>query len=1339
MDNPMGSDRTVSDSETTLPPDALRAVEPSPIPQTLNASVGATQVGEPADSSFTVDDPTEHGDSHSEPPPTSLIEASEALVRELAERQASGRAGSPDRSTIVHLLKEALRGSSRSQIQRRMPTPLRAVPGYDILAELGRGSVGVVYRARQRGLNRLVALKMILAGGHASRTTLARFRAEAEAVASLQHGNIVQVYEIGECDGLPFFSLEFCAGGSLADRLDGTPLPPKVAARTVVKLARAMHYAHGCHVVHRDIKPGNILLHPKDDSGRPADRAGEQEEFDFESVILKVSDFGLAKRLDEASQTKTGAILGTPSYMAPEQASGKIHDVGPPADIYALGAVLYELLTGRPPFRAATPLDTVVQVINDEPVPPRRLHSGVPADLETIALKCLQKDPQKRYATAADLADDLQRFLDGEPIIARPIGLAERTWRWCRRNPLVAGLSGLAAALLISGTIVSLYFAQQAIDRAAQAEKNEQRAKAESEAARHSQYVAEMNLVQRAWRDVELARVRALLQAQIPTSDTVTDFRGPEWHYWNRLSHSELAVNPADLGESPCIALSTDGTTLAAAGSDRVIVAWHVADWREIGRFAGHTAAIVGLAFLPDGRLVSLGTAHGVGDRGPFVKGAEVRIWSITQSKELASHTIGGEAELEKGAVSPDGLSIAIADRNGSVTIVRLADGSILRNFEGAGIAALSVAFSPNNQLLAAGFADGQATVWNLETGATIKSFQRSRFIAHCVAFSPEGRRLAVGGSSIDDQDIGFRRAGDARVLSLETARVLAELRGHAGPVMHVDFSNDGQRVVTGGNDRTIRVWDSVTGQSLAVHQGHERATTVALFDKIGRVVFSAGDDRTLRMWDLSARVAPWPLANNSAIPDVFAIRPDGRRAALGFVGETGKPSISIIELPSQRRMASWSMNGQRIRSLAWHPTQDWVAAIVSEESGHSVAIWTANGTMNVQTAIPIEDAGDIEFSADGQRIAIWGSDRLVMLTSNTGRQVAPIALGKGRIVAATFVSADCVRLVSVDGAKLMIWDSVAPTQQRVVETEANAIVSAALSRDGRIVAIATEDRTIQLLDAESGKDRLGVKLTGHVDKIANLKFSPDGRRLASAGMGYDHTTRLWDASSGQELLVLTSNGGDKPQLDFAGDGNSLGICRDRFETLDFRSLDAADGLERAALSAARHYSHLPILRVDAIAALNTDRSLANEQRAIAVEMLSQWAEEPARYELSVWPLVRSPYANDADHRKAKDWVNHESVSTSPHGFVLKGAAFFRTGQLNEALAILADGSRFSPNRDWDFARQVFLALTLIELGRPNEASAIYKDLERRRMDHGAVPLFAELRERIEKRPAGSH
>jgi serine/threonine-protein kinase len=291
------------------------------------------------------------------------------------------------------------------------------IPGFEILSVLGRGGMGVVYKARQTQLGRLVALKMILSGSMVGEAELARFRTEAEANARMQHGNIVQIHEVGEYDGRPFFSLEFCSGGSLADKLNSTPLPAQEAARLVQTLAQAMEAAHQAHVIHRDLKPANVLL-SKD--GTP-----------------KITDFGLAKRLDVAAgQTTSGAILGTPSYMAPEQASGNTRQIGPAADVYALGAILYECLTGRPPFMAATMTDTLLQVLQQEPVPPRQLQPGSPRDLETICLKCLEKDPRRRYPRAENLAQDLERFLQGKPITARPVSIVGQVTKWVKRRLL---------------------------------------------------------------------------------------------------------------------------------------------------------------------------------------------------------------------------------------------------------------------------------------------------------------------------------------------------------------------------------------------------------------------------------------------------------------------------------------------------------------------------------------------------------------------------------------------------------------------------------------------------------------------------------------------------------------------------------------------------------------------------------------------------------------------------------------------------------------------------------------------------------------------------------------
>jgi serine/threonine-protein kinase len=308
-------------------------------------------------------------------------------------------------------------------------TALPQVPGYEVETVLGRGGMGIVFRARHLRLNRAVALKMTLAGAYAEAHERGRFQREAEAVAALRHPNIVQVYDIGEADGRPYFTMEYVDGGSLAQKLSGTPHPARPAAALVATLAGAMQVAHQSGVVHRDLKPANVLL--------AADGTA------------KITDFGLARRLENGTGlTQSGVPMGTPSYMAPEQARGHTHAIGPAVDVYALGAILYELLTGRPPFRGETPTETVLQVIYQEPVPPSRLNSKVPRDLETICLKCLQKEPAQRYASAAALADDLGRFREGQPIRARPLGLGARLWRWGRRNPAAAALVATALALV---------------------------------------------------------------------------------------------------------------------------------------------------------------------------------------------------------------------------------------------------------------------------------------------------------------------------------------------------------------------------------------------------------------------------------------------------------------------------------------------------------------------------------------------------------------------------------------------------------------------------------------------------------------------------------------------------------------------------------------------------------------------------------------------------------------------------------------------------------------------------------------------------------------------------
>jgi len=411
-----------------------------------------------------------------------------------------------------------------------LKSDLATVAGYDVLEILGRGAMGVVYKARQRSLKRVVALKMILAGGHASEAELARFRNEAEAVAHLQHPHIVQVYEVGEIDGCPYLALEYVDGGSLQKRTSGLPQPALPAAQLVQVLAQTMDFAHRRGIAHRDLKPANVLLSAPMLAGQSGSTNSASPWSDQLYGMPKIADFGLAKRLEnDAGQTRTGTILGTPSYMAPEQAEGKSRDVGTAADQYALGAILYELLTGRPPFQGATVWETLNQVRSEEPVPPSRLQPRVPRDLETICLKALEKEPSKRYADTGALADDLRRFVAGEPIHARSISRHERFWRWCRRDPLVAGLMALVCILVLYGTGYTwLSYYQIRLEKAATEEqrqialKNQRQAEEHAEQARQSQDRADK---QRSLALKTLGTLIAQVQRELNGADDVLEVR----------------------------------------------------------------------------------------------------------------------------------------------------------------------------------------------------------------------------------------------------------------------------------------------------------------------------------------------------------------------------------------------------------------------------------------------------------------------------------------------------------------------------------------------------------------------------------------------------------------------------------------------------------------------------------------------------------------------------------------------------------------------------------------------------------------------------------------------
>jgi eukaryotic-like serine/threonine-protein kinase len=486
------------------------------------------------------------------------------------------------------------------------PVRIRYFGDYEIIREIARGGMGVVFEARQVSLNRRVALKMILAGQLANDTDVKRFYTEAEAAANLDHPAIVPIFEVGQHEGQHYFSMGFVEGQSLSQRLNEGPLAAREAATLMVTVAKAIDYAHQCGVIHRDLKPGNILL---DQTGNP-----------------RVTDFGLAKRIQgDSGLTGSGQIMGTPSYMPPEQAGGKRGAVGPAADVYALGATLYCVVTGRPPFEAATPMDTVIQVLSDEPVPPRRLNASIPRDLETICLKCLEKEPDKRYASAAALAADLRRFLTGEPIAARPVTRLERAAKWARRKPTLAAAYTLGVLAALLGGLGGAAVWQWRAAETARSEVERQRdradaARSEAETARGlaANAQAEAERQREKFERFDYGRIiqvahQEWLESNVPATlalldSTRADLRGWEWRYVHRLCHSDLLTLKGHRSYVGSASFSPDGSRIVTGSGDRTAKVWDARSGTEVLTLKGHIGAVWSASFSPDGSRIVTGS-----------------------------------------------------------------------------------------------------------------------------------------------------------------------------------------------------------------------------------------------------------------------------------------------------------------------------------------------------------------------------------------------------------------------------------------------------------------------------------------------------------------------------------------------------------------------------------------------------------------------------------------------------------------------------------------------------------------------------------------------------------
>jgi serine/threonine protein kinase len=707
-----------------------------------------------------------------------------------------------------------------------MPLPGSKLPyfgDYELLEVIGHGGMGVIYKARQVGLNRTVALKMIRSAHLATAEDVRRFRSEAELIAQLDHPNIVPIHEIGEHEGQHYFSMKLLPGGNLVAHLPRLREDMRAAVTLLAKVTRAVEHAHQHGVLHRDLKPANIVL---DGRGEP-----------------HVTDFGLARRLaGNDGLTQTGAILGSPSYMSPEQASGQNRTVTPATDVYSLGVILYELLTGRVPFRAETPLGTLLQVMGEEVPPPRSLNPKADRDLETIALKCLEKDPQRRYRSAAALADDLEHWLAGEPIAARRRSFwtscrkrdarFRRTSRWLTVAAVVVGVLVLLSCVLSVSVSREQMVARQAMAEAemqrAMAEKArrdavaaERAAREQAEADRRAKemllYAHQLALAQRAWEENNAARATELLE-----KGSFPGLRGWEWYYLKDVAQRKPKTLRADNYEALALAWSPDGRYLATGGAEGDkgdkggVKVWDVASGKET-LSKPQPDRVRSVAFTPDGRWLAAGPD------------ATLRVLDAATGKEVLSETKQGGTVLGL-AFSPDGSRLL----SGTSTEVRVRDVQTDKLVIVLDQGADGLAYSPDSKRIA--LASGRVvSVRDATTFNEVFALTHPHTV-HAVAYSPDAASLATGGED------GVVRVWDAIQGKEKTA-----LRGHTKAVRSVGFSPDGRRIASLSDDGTVRIWDAAGGDSLLTLEGARRQVA---FSPDGRYLAAVNKEGGVSLWD---------------------------------------------------------------------------------------------------------------------------------------------------------------------------------------------------------------------------------------------------------------------------------------------------------------------------------------------------------------------------------------------------------------------------------------------------------------------------------------------------------
>ena len=997
---------------------------------------------------------------------------------------------------------------------------------YELLERIGRGGMGLVYKARQISLNRVVAVKMLLTGELASRETLLRFRAEAESSADLRHPNILPIFETGEADGQHYFSMEYIDGPDLAEIVRDGPMAANRGARYVEAIARAIEYAHEHGILHRDLKPSNVLI---DEHDQP-----------------RVMDFGLAKKLSpDSALTLSGQLLGSPNFMPPEQASSKRGKVGRHSDVYGLGALLYHLLTGRPPFQAATLEETLQQVFEVEPVSPRTLVPSVPRDLETICLKCLAKEPGHRYLTAEAVAEELGRFQRGEPIHARPVRWVGKTWRWCRRKPLVAGLAASVALLLlvlaIGGPIV-------ATRQSVLAQRNLQLA----EQTRELAYAYDLAAAWQSWDIGKITRAIDLLERHRPEPGQ-RDLREFTWRYlWNLCLpavESPRAENPVPVFLS---AVSPDGSLLATSGAWGNVTIWNVAT-RTIERQLSTGERFAGaLAFSPDGRqLVSTGGYLPLGSTGTL------QVWDVATDANLFQAEFGGHA----GAFSPpDGRWFAVAKWNTIAVLDVEENWEVARRWEVDPPGIWNLRWSPDGTQLVSAGKGHTAAIWDAASGEKQIALQGHEGEVRSAVFSPDGH-LVVTVS--EDKTVRFWDVASGAELEDERYAHAAEVEGLA-------WSRYGNWVASASDDGLVKLRNRTTKSEWTL-RGHSQGVKPIQFAQNDATLITGSLDSTILFWDLAELPPNDTLEGRNGSLSPVAFSPESRIVAT----VSAEPShILLWEVATGTEESRFSISKSNLRAL-FPPTEaeatvtriavDDLAFVSENQLAAACAIqFDSAGTETWRHRVALLDlpSGAVVEGFPGRaplRLSRQGQ-RLVMQSEDVGVQVRDLESGSmwpepgGEMEGVPAWERLFALAVSPDGNH---FAANGPTGTGVdssvdlalVEVETGKWLTRLVSRpletpihamtftpDGQRLITAGFDPKIQVWDVRSLQ--LEFEMPGHTAAVRSMAISPDGKTLVSGSR--TGVIKFWSMEQKVELLTIRPYESDVRSLRFSPDGNTL-------------------------------------------------------------------------------------------------------------------------------------------------------------------------------------------------------